>query len=97
LEGDDADGMIDGTLDAFGRLMAPIQSLHHGLFDTVRVTGGVILAAGHTDIDDPRSRLHTRSAVGVCSVDGYHSIDPGKYTLVPMFAIEAADRICGKI
>ena len=30
---------------------------------------------------------------GVHSVDGYHSIDTGKYGMAPCFAIEAADRI----
>jgi hypothetical protein len=59
------------------------------------VAGGVIVAAGETDIDDPHSRLHTRTSVGIRSSNGYHSVDTSKYTLAPMYAIEIADRVCG--
>jgi glycine/D-amino acid oxidase-like deaminating enzyme len=95
LEGDDARRMIDATLAAFARLLMPMRGFHRGLFEEAFVAGGIILAAGETDIDDPMSRLHTRNAVGVRSVDGYHSVDTGKYTLAPMYAMEIADRVCG--
>jgi hypothetical protein len=36
---------------------------------------------------------YQRSRIGVVSRGGYHSIDPGKLTTAPMFALEAADRI----
>jgi hypothetical protein len=87
--------MIDATLAAFARLVMPMRGFHRGLFEEAIVAGGIILAAGETDIDDPMSRLHTRNAVGVRSVDGYHSVDTGKYTLAPMYAMEIADRVCG--
>ena len=95
LHGEEADRMIDATIAAFARLVVPMRGLQRGLFEQCSVAGGIILAAGETDIDDPASRLHARSAVGVRSADGYHSVDTGKYTLAPMYAIDVADRICG--
>ena len=87
--------MIDATLAAFARMVPSLRELPGVLREQARVAGGVILAAGETDIDDPGSRLHARTAVGVRSTKGYHSVDTGKYTLAPMYAIEVADRICG--
>jgi glycine/D-amino acid oxidase-like deaminating enzyme len=59
------------------------------------VEGGVICAWGEQDIDWPDSLLHQRRDSGVHTHDrNYHSIDTGKYTLAPLYALEAADRIC---
>jgi hypothetical protein len=55
--------------------------------------GGVIFAIGSSDIEDPASRLHHRDQIGIVSSGCYHSIDPGKLTLVPYFADMCADRI----
>ena len=55
--------------------------------------GGVIVAWGRTDIDDPTSELHRRYEIGVTSNGGYHSVDPGKLTMTPYFAGICADRI----
>jgi hypothetical protein len=95
LGGGEARRMIDLTLDAFAQLVKPVRALHPDLFEEASVEGAIILAAGQTDIDNPRSRLHTRTAVGIRSADGYHSVDTGKYTLAPMWAIQVADRVCG--
>lgn len=57
------------------------------------VDAGVIVAGGMTDVNDPESALHRRLRVGVTSIDGYHSVDPGKLTTAPMFAVRAADRV----
>lgn len=54
------------------------------------VDAGVIVAHGRTDVDDPLSGLHGRARVGVTSTEGYHSVDPGKLTTAPLFAMEAA-------
>jgi hypothetical protein len=54
---------------------------------------GVIYALGDTDIDDQSSRLHTRFEIGVRSVDRYHSVNTGKYTLMPHIAFSAANRV----
>ena len=54
---------------------------------------GIITARASTDIDDPGSELHRRYDVGVFTRGGYHSVDPGKFTLAPYFATVCADRI----
>lgn len=59
----------------------------------VEVGGGVIVARGQSDINDPTSYLHQRLAVGPVAYDNYISIDTGKYCLAPLFATEAADMI----
>lgn len=58
-----------------------------------KLTGGVIIAKGATDIDDPKSYLHQRSVIGPTPYGSYLTIDTGKYCTAPMFAIEAADII----
>jgi glycine/D-amino acid oxidase-like deaminating enzyme len=93
--GDVARRVIAETLGGLGELMPPLRGLTDDMVADATVAGGIIFAAGETDIDDPDSRLHMRVDIGVRSVDGYHSIDTGKYTLAPMYALEAADRICG--
>lgn len=60
-----------------------------------RVRGGVITAWGSSDIDDRRSVLHTRWDIGISSRGRYHSIDPGKLTMVPYFAEMCAGRVLG--
>jgi hypothetical protein len=64
--------------------------------DQVDPLSGVIFAWGDTDIDDRQSGLHARSTVGIHSEDGYHTVNTGKYTLVPYYAMQAADRILGR-
>lgn len=61
-----------------------------------QVDAGAIVARGRTDVDDPASRLHDRTHIGVNSLDGYHSVDTGKLTTAPLFAIEAADRVLAR-
>jgi glycerol-3-phosphate dehydrogenase len=57
----------------------------------ILVDAGTIVAFGTTDVDDVSSGLHDRSRVGVESQDGYHTVDGGKLTTGPMFAVETAD------
>jgi hypothetical protein len=94
--GDAARRVVAETLAGLGETLLPLRGLADQVIESAIVAGGIIAAAGETDIDDPDSRLHMRVDVGVRSVDGYHSIDTGKYTLAPMHALEAADRICGR-
>ena len=62
--------------------------------DEAPLIGGVIDARGASDIDDRVSDLHKRSRIGPSLLaDGYCSLDPGKYTTAPMFALEAADAL----
>ncbi len=63
--------------------------------DGPMVRGGVIFSLGDTDVDDPGSGLHRRSEVGVTSMGSYHSVDTGKFTTAPLFAVAAADRVLG--
>lgn len=60
-----------------------------------KLGGGVILARGSTDIDDPNSYLHKRSEVGPVAHGSYITIDTGKYCTAPLFSLEAADMITG--
>lgn len=55
----------------------------------VRVGGGVIVARGASDIDDPASGLHSRSDIGVRSAGAFVSIATGKYCTAPWFGREA--------
>jgi hypothetical protein len=55
----------------------------------------VIYALGTTDVDDASSELHARSAIGLQSRGRYHSLDTGKYTLVPYWGKRVADRVEG--
>jgi hypothetical protein len=54
---------------------------------------GTIFAWGSTDIDDPKSDLHERRAIGVRAYDGYFSIDTGKLTCAPLFADQLAKQL----
>lgn len=58
--------------------------------------GGVITAFAETDIVDPASYLHKRSEIGVHSAGNYHSVDTGKFTMAPYFAVECAERTAPK-
>lgn len=58
--------------------------------EPLTIDAGIIVAAGRTDIDDPASGLHERTRIGVTSSAGYHSVDPGKLTTAPLFALAAA-------
>jgi hypothetical protein len=62
----------------------------------VTVDAGTIFAFGDTDITDPASVLHRRDTIGVWSVDGYHSVNTGKLTTAPRFAVDAADAVLGR-
>ncbi|WP_144059334.1 FAD-dependent oxidoreductase [Rhodopirellula sp. SWK7] len=79
-----ADQIIDGIKDWYPDIAncTPYQ-----------LDAGAIVAYGNTDVDDPDSGLHDRTQVGVSSVDGYHSVDPGKLTTAPFFAMQAAERV----
>jgi len=57
--------------------------------------GGVIYALGWTDVDDQNSKLHDRFEIGIQSKGRYHSVDTGKYSLVPYWGLRVADRVEG--
>lgn len=74
-------------IPAVGNLQFPM--------DAVDPVGGDILALGNTEVDQSESKLHERFEVGIRSFGNYHSVDTGKYTLIPYLAVKLADRIEG--
>lgn len=84
--------------DSFEELKRRIPSLGRLNFpiETVDPVGGVILALGNSDVDVEKSRLHDRFEIGLRSFGKYHTVDTGKYTLIPFLAMEVADRVAGK-
>lgn len=87
--------LFQQSVQGLASICPPLGQLRQMDIRTVKVHGGVIFAWGSSDIGDIRSELHSRFDVGPYSKGGYHSIDTGKYTLAPLFALEVADRICG--
>lgn len=78
-------------------VMAAIDQWYPGIAKSrpLTVDAGVIVGYGHTDVGDAASGLHGRSRIGVTSVAGYHSVDPGKLTTAPLFAVLTADHVTG--
>lgn len=85
--------IISETFRVLGRLMPALSDFEADFHARASVIGGVIFAIGSSDIDDPSSGLHHRDQIGIVSSGSYHSVDPGKLTLVPYFAEMCADRI----
>lgn len=77
-------------------ILGAIDAWYPGIGESrpILIDAGAIVAYGKTDVSDASSALHDRTQVGVTSVEGYHSVDPGKLTTAPLFAREAADHVC---
>jgi hypothetical protein len=93
LHGVDATRLAADSLAALAEIIPSMRELDLERATGLSVRGGVIVAWGKTDIDDPASELHQRSEIGVTTRRDYHSVDPGKLTLAPYFAERCADRI----
>ena len=52
-------------------------------FEDSTISGGVIVARGYHDINDPTSKLHERSEFPITQNDGYFSINTAKFTSAP--------------
>ncbi|MFN0265208.1 FAD-dependent oxidoreductase [Tepidamorphus sp. 3E244] len=87
--------ILDGTVEAMGEIVHALGTLAVEDLIEPAVKGGAIVAWGETDIYDPGSELHNRYDIGITSVGHFHSIDPGKLTMAPLFAEQIADRIAG--
>jgi glycine/D-amino acid oxidase-like deaminating enzyme len=76
-------------------ILSAIDAWYPGIGESepLQVDAGAIVAYGHSDVDDDKSGLHDRTRVGVTSRSGWHSVDPGKLTTAPRFAVEAAERV----
>ncbi len=81
--------------DVAASIVSGIDAWYPGIArsEPIQVDAGAIVAIGRSDVDDAGSGLHDRKRIGVWSQDGYHSVDPGKLTTAPMFAVAAADRV----
>jgi hypothetical protein len=85
--------VIAGTVKGLADLVLELRGISSGQLSDAVVKGGVIVAWGQTDIDDPSSELHRRFEIGVTTVGRYHSVDPGKLTMAPYFAERCVERI----
>jgi glycine/D-amino acid oxidase-like deaminating enzyme len=85
--------ILAGTFRALSNIVTSLRNLNAESLPEASVKGGAITAWGKTDIYDPASELHRRYEIGVTSAGRFHSIDPGKLTMVPYFAEVCAERI----
>ena len=95
----DGIGRLDwrrATMDALAGIVPALGSITDTDLARADAGGGVIFAWGQSDIDDPASELHARSAIGPESFGRYHTINTGKLTTAPLFARAIADRVQGR-
>ena len=83
---------LSRNISALSRFIPALQDLLQEKVE-FELGGGVILARGSTDIDDPDSYLHQRSKIGPVVYQNYLTIDTGKYCTAPYFALQAAGLI----
>ena len=83
------------SLEHWTRLCPKLRALNYDE-DAIDPVSGIIFAWGDTDIDHVDSHLHTRFEVGVHSVGRYHTVNTGKFTLVPYTGLEVANRILNR-
>jgi len=81
------------SIRALGTYLKALRDVPEAHVTACHVDGGVIFAWGATDIDDPESELHQRHDIGIRTEGNYHSVDPGKYTMAPMFAVQLGERL----
>ena len=97
LSGSEGRTLATSITSGLGSVIVRAPGLSEDLGLAPDVKGGWIFAWGTTDIDDPASRFHRRCDVGVHACGRYLSIDTGKLTMAPLFAVEAADCITSKL
>jgi glycine/D-amino acid oxidase-like deaminating enzyme len=61
--------------------------------ESLRLGGGFVFAQGEGSLSDPASTLHRRDRFGVRRLDGYYSVDTGKYSTAPWMARDLAAEI----
>jgi glycine/D-amino acid oxidase-like deaminating enzyme len=61
--------------------------------ESLRLGGGFVFARGKGSLSDPASTLHRRDRFGVRRMDGYFSVDTGKYSTAPRMARNLAAEI----
>lgn len=88
----------DDSAEIIADFLAGIEPWYPGIArcKPFQVDAGAIVAYGQTDVDDPHSGLHDRTRVGVTSIGGYYSVDTGKLTTAPLFAMQAAEMVAAE-
>jgi len=86
--------LLKETFSAVSEIVSSLRAIDPEKIPEATVKGGAIVAWGKTDIYDPESELHRRFEIGVTTDGSFHSVDPGKLTMVPYFAEVCAERIC---
>lgn len=94
LEDSKLRSILRGSYQALGKLCPALNTVKYDE-ELVDAAAGVIFAWGAADIDEHGSRLHTRYEIGIHSEGNYHSVNTGKYTMVPLLGYQTAERILG--
>lgn len=97
ISSDEAARIARDSLAALSRLMPGYGAALEAPDTEWEVRGGYISAWGKSGIRDCSSQLHSRSNIGVTSVDGYHSVNSGKFSTTPLFGKEAAERVLAEL
>lgn len=84
----EATHVAERTLSVFQRFVPGLRGAK-----IVSSQSGVIVARGHTDIEDPGSSLHKRDQFGSTCHDGWWTVDTGKFTCAPGTADQTAEEI----
>ncbi len=89
------DRVVRETIEMLKQLMPGLNVAIDDGTDIV-VEGGAIFAWGKSDIDQIDSELHLRYDIGPVCYDRLISLDSGKLTTAPQFALRAADMLFPK-
>jgi hypothetical protein len=84
---------IEPTLAAMEGIAPAVTRLRSA--QSVGTIGGIIFSWGDIDIDAEETPLHVRHDIGPESHGNYHTVNTGKSTTAPIFAVDMADRITG--
>jgi glycine/D-amino acid oxidase-like deaminating enzyme len=90
---DERPALRRAIMDGLTAIVPALSAIKNGAVEQADVGGGVIFAWGASDIDDPASQLHARTAIGPESFGRYHTVNTGKFTTAPLFAKVTADRV----
>lgn len=76
-------------------ILAGLEPYYPGISESRlrTIDAGAIVAAGHTDVDNRSSGLHSRHRVGYQVRGNHYTLDPGKLTTAPLFGGRLALRI----
>ncbi len=90
------DQILNESLTRLGAIMPELpEVICQRSIQTKKIEGGLICARGREDITSTDSDLHHRYEIGLHSVGDYHSVDTGKYSMAPYFAVQVVKRITG--